>query len=258
VTAPPDSGFPPGVCRLWWARTSDLRPGHDALLGPADLARRSRMALEADRRRTTTAAVVVRTVLGAALGVPPADVGLDRTCAHCGGPHGPPRLPAEPDLHVSVSHAGGCVAVAVLRGAPVGVDVEEVDRVAADDLDDLTATVLAPEEQAALARVPAGRRAEAFATYWTRKEAAVKAAGSGITVPLDRLVVAPPSALPRVLRWDGGPGPVELHDLAPPAGFAGALAVLGAAGVVVEERDAGPLLAQTSRRLSGATTLSQR
>jgi 4'-phosphopantetheinyl transferase len=148
--------------------------------------------------------------------------------------------------------------VAVLPGAPVGVDVEELGGVPADGLDELAAAVLAPEEQAVLARQPAGRRTAAFATYWTRKEAAVKAAGSGITAPLDRLVVAPPSAPPRVLRWDGGPDRVELHDLAAPPGYAGALAVLGAAGVVVEERDAGPLLAQTSRRLSDATTRSQR
>ena len=48
-------------------------------------------------------------------------------------------------------------------------------------------------------------RAAAFATYWTRKEAAVKATGTGLLAPLPELVVSPRRAPPRVLRW-GGPG----------------------------------------------------
>jgi 4'-phosphopantetheinyl transferase len=138
----------------------------------------------------------------------------------------------------------------------VGIDVEEIGR-CGTDLDELADAVLAPEEKASFARVPAASRERTFATWWTRKEALVKATGEGLSTPLDAIVVTPPESPARVLRWHGT-GPVWLADLRPPAGLVGALAALGSPPAEVAHRDAGPLLDQTSRRLSGATTRSQR
>jgi 4'-phosphopantetheinyl transferase len=250
-------GLRPGVVQVWWATTSAVRPEHDVLLAPADLARRARLARADDRLRSTAAAAVVRAVLGTALRVPPAELTVDRTCPTCGAAHGKPRLPDVPDLHFSVSHSGSCVVVAVRAGSPVGVDVEEVGRFGPAELDELAGATLAPEERDQLARRPAAGRAPAFTTYWTRKEAVLKATGQGLGAPLGDLVVSAPSEAPRVLRWTGA-GPVWLRDLPAPPGFAGALAGLGAPPAEVAQRDAGPLLDQTSRRLSGATTRSQR
>ncbi len=216
----------------------------------------TRRAGDEDRRRSTTAAAVIRAVLGTALGVRPADLVIDRTCPGCGRPHGRPRLPTLPDLGLSVTHSAGCVAVAVLPGGAVGVDVEELLRPDAD-LDELATVVLASEEQAELSRASAGSRHRAFTTWWTRKEAVLKATGEGLATPLDTVVVSPPWTPARVLRWSGL-GPAWLSDLRPPAGLAGALAGIGGPPIAVEERDAGPLLDQTSRRLPAATTRSQR
>ena len=202
VTVPP---LADGGCQLWWARTTDVRPEHDALLDEAELRRRSRLRTADDRQRATAGAALARLLLGVHAGRPGERLRIDRSLPRCGAPHGKPRLPEVPDLHFSVSHSGGWVAVAVRRGAPVGVDVEQVGSWTAAELHDLALVILAPEERAVLSRTPAGARAAAFATYWTRKEAAVKATGTGLLAPLPELVVSPPAAPPRVLRW-GGPG----------------------------------------------------
>jgi 4'-phosphopantetheinyl transferase len=240
----------PGVCRVWWARADDVGARHDALLSPDDLARRARLRREADRRLLTAAWALARIVLGAALGLPPAEVGIDRTCPRCGEPHGRPEVAGAPGPHFSIAHSGDCVAVAVCPGAAVGVDVEALGRFGPAELADVAALVLGPGELAGSARE--------LSTTWTRKEALLKATGDGLAVPLDRVLLSAPDAPPRVLRWDGGP--VRLHDLHPPAGHVGALAVLGPTPQRVVEDDGAPLLAaaQRSRRLPSATTRSQR
>jgi 4'-phosphopantetheinyl transferase len=232
----------PGVCQVWWARPDDVRPEHDGLLGQQDLERRSRLRLEADRRRLTVAASVVRIVLGADAGVAPAQVRIDRTCSSCGQQHGKPRVPDIPGVHFSVSHSAGCVVVAVLRGGAVGIDVEEIAHVGAAELEGLAGCVLTPEERADLARLPADDQARAFTTYWTRKEALAKATGLGLAESLDRDTASPASSPPGLPRRDGGPGRVHVRALDPPAGFVGSLAILGDAPAGIVEHDAGRLL----------------
>jgi 4'-phosphopantetheinyl transferase len=241
---------------VWWARPEDVRPEHDTLLGEADLQRRARLARPDDRRRLTAAAAVARTVLGALLGAPPAALEIDRTCPECGAAHGKPRLPAAPGVHFSVSHSGGCVAVAVFGGGPVGIDVEEVGRLTPGEVAGVADAVLAPEERAELAAAAAPARA--LLAYWTRKEAVVKATGEGLTAGLARLVVSPVTTPPRVVRRDGGP--VWLRDLPAPPGLVAALAGLGDPPARMDRHDGGALLRGTrsSPRLSSATTRSPR
>jgi 4'-phosphopantetheinyl transferase superfamily protein len=82
-----------------------------------------------------------------------------------------------------------------------------------------------------------------FFTYWTRKEALVKATGDGATVPLWEVVVAPPGTPPRLLGYPRPGGlAAQLRDLSPDPGYVGALAVLSPRPVVVRERSAEQLL----------------
>jgi 4'-phosphopantetheinyl transferase len=229
----------PGVCQVWWARPGDVDPLHDALLAPVDLLRRARLRQQADRHRLTVATAVLRMVVGTHVGVPPAWVVIDRSCPGCGGQHGKPRLPG---LHVSVSHSGGTVAVAVGLDGPVGVDVEELGQHDPSELERLVVDVLAPEEQAALAQLTDRNRVRGFLAYWTRKEALVKATGDGLSTPLDSVVVSRPSESPRLLRWEGQEQGVSLHTLDAPRDVVGTLAVLGERPVHVVGHDAGPLL----------------
>jgi 4'-phosphopantetheinyl transferase len=126
-------------------------------------------------------------------------------------------------LHTSVTHGGEWVAVAVTALAPVGVDIERRDR----DLRPLVAQVLAPLERAVLAAAP--DRRSALLTYWTRKEAILKATGDGLRTDLRTITVAGPTEYPALLTYAGRPELTDacvLLDVAPDSDHVGALAVL--------------------------------
>lgn len=239
-----------GTCQLWWAAVDDVRPEHDGLLSHDDLTRRSRLREPRDQQRLTAAWSVARLVLGTLTGTPPDRLRVDRTCRDCGAPHGKPRLPDAPDLQLSIAHTGGWAVVAVCQGAAVGVDVEPVATLAPDELDLLVDGTLAAQERSALAGLAHADLARAFTQVWSRKEAVAKATGDGLPSPPSSLVVSPASAPPTVLRWDGREQVVRrcrLHDLAPPPGFAAALAVLTDEDVAVVASGAGPLLRAARR-----------
>jgi 4'-phosphopantetheinyl transferase len=118
---------------VWW---SSLAAADRDLLGVLDAAERARVeSLErsADRGRSLISAAMLRVAVAAHLGIAPADVVVDRTCAECGGPHGAPRIVSHgtPAPSVSVSHSGLLAVVALVSRGPVGVDVQRLD-----DLDD--------------------------------------------------------------------------------------------------------------------------
>jgi 4'-phosphopantetheinyl transferase len=223
----------PGTCDVWWAGTAWMRPWHADLLSDGERTRRAGLWDAQHRAQYTVAAALLRLVAAPLSGGSAAGVVVDRTCPDCGRDHGRPRLPGT-GLHVSISHSGATVAVAVSNAGEVGVDVQQVEDGSVQELPPL---VLAESE--------AGHVADArdFFTYWTRKEALVKATGDGVTVPLCEVVVSPPGTPPRVLNYPRPGGlAAQLRDLGPELGYVGALAVLSPRPVVVRERSAEQLL----------------
>ena len=142
---------------------------------------------------------LLRILLGRRLGIaPPAVVLADGD--------GKPRLAGpSPGHEFSLSHSGQSVVVAITADVPVGVDVERVrtDR----DVSALIERVLTPEEQLALARRRGTARDEAFYRYWVRKEAAVKATGHGMRMPLGAITVSAPDEPARLLSWPAEDAP---------------------------------------------------
>jgi 4'-phosphopantetheinyl transferase len=138
-----------------------------------------------------------------------------------------PAAPPGTGLDVSISHSGATVAVAVSNAGAAGVD----------GVHELSPLVLAGPE----ARHVVVAR-DCF-TYWTRKEALVKATGDGVAVPLSEVVVTPPGTPPALLGYPGQAGlAAQLRDLSPDPGYVGALALLSPWPVVVHERSAEQLL----------------
>lgn len=103
--------------------------------------------------------------------------------------HGKPRIdPAfapgagVADLAFNLAHTRGLAVVAVTSSGEIGVDVERRDRPIRARI--LASRFFAPEEAAVLGKLPAARLQERFILYWTLKEAAIKALGGGLSVPL--------------------------------------------------------------------------
>ncbi|MBW3578797.1 MAG: 4'-phosphopantetheinyl transferase superfamily protein [Actinobacteria bacterium] len=225
-------------CHVWWARPRPVLDTERELLSADERTRMMRYRRQEDRSRFLTGRVLLRVVVGGYLGVPPASVGLDATCRHCGGPHGKPRLltPAS-RLRFSLSHSGDLVALAVTAGVSVGIDVEKIGALPPDPA--LVAAALAESERLVLDSLPEAEQVRAFTTYWTRKEAVLKADGKGLTAGPDCLVVSAPAEPPQVLQPATSPpvlGPVRLYDLHADPQYGASVALLTATTHVVRER----------------------
>lgn len=111
----------------------------------------------------------------------------------------------------SVTYAGDLALVAVSVSSPVGVDLEAL--AAGPELLGQAHRLFSSGELAALQALPAPERSRSAVALWTRKEAVLKAAGTGIRGPLNDLDVSGP----RCGDW-------WIADLEPGPGHVGALA----------------------------------
>ncbi|HWQ90508.1 MAG TPA: 4'-phosphopantetheinyl transferase superfamily protein, partial [Clostridia bacterium] len=147
------------------------------------------------------------------------------------GMHGKPRLDgrqAKSGLHFNLAHSHDLALVAVTRLGPVGVDIELIRYL--EELDELVSRFFSPREAVAFYRLPADDKPVAFFKLWTRKEAWLKATGEGIAHSLSQVEVSfLPGEPAQLLRVPHSHAPVQgwsLDNLAPAAGYAGAVAVL--------------------------------
>lgn len=184
--APPPLG--PGAVQLWQAELDDPRWRLDeleALLSDDERARRARLHSDRLRRRFAVRRAVLRLLLGAYLGSPPAGLRF------AAGGRGKPELLADDgaaSLHFSLSDSDSRALYAVTRLGPVGVDVEALMPIA--DMGQVARRWFSAREQAELAGLPEEQRTLGFYLAWTRKEALVKAEGGGLGLPLDRFSVS--------------------------------------------------------------------
>lgn len=210
---------------LWrWSLLAD--PGEQAdlwnVLSADERARAKRFHFPRDRRRYVVARGVLRTHLAAYLGCRASAVTFSY------GAHGKPALDP-PDLNArlsfNLSHSDEWAVLAVSGGAPVGVDIERLRPVA----DGFAAHAFAAEELAALHALPAECCQAGVFACWTRREAYVKATGTGLFQPKDSFAVTvDPSRPARLLRADAEPAGIDhwtLNDLQVQPGYAAALAI---------------------------------
>ena len=209
---------------MWWARPTS-HPALSDLLDRHETARHQAYVDDDERLRFATAAALLRVAVARSTGQPAGAVEVDRTCPTCDVHHGRPRLPAHPDLHVSVSHAGDRVVVACARGRSVGVDVEGDHHEQA--LASMQRMFLSPSEQATvLEDDPLG----ALVGRWVVKEAVLKCRGTGLTEPMTDVLLTRTDVGAMAARWAGtrGDDPEIDYDvvvLAPGRGYRAALAV---------------------------------
>ena len=100
---------------------------------------------------------------------------------------GKPLLADDSDLRFNLSHSGDLALLAVTTGMEVGVDVEAIR----DDLSvDGLARFFTAAERDSLTAMSPHERVRTFFQWWTRKEAVLKADGSGLSGGLDRLDIS--------------------------------------------------------------------
>jgi 4'-phosphopantetheinyl transferase len=155
-------------------------PLGDALhadLQPQELERAARFAFERDRRRYLNGRHALRALLAQRLDVPARQLRIADNA------YGKPELAAPGRLAFNVSHSQGLGVIALLRlpndvGQSVGVDIEA--GAAPADAQALADTAFDANDARTLARIvdPALHGA-AFWRGWTRREAALKAIGTG-------------------------------------------------------------------------------
>ncbi|MEA1652629.1 4'-phosphopantetheinyl transferase superfamily protein [Nitrospirillum sp. BR 11164] len=201
------------------------------LLDEGEQVRARRFVFEANRREYVAAHGLARLWLGRLLGRPPAALVFTPLT-----PQGKPGLVGAPvGLDFNLSHTDGLVACAVTldAGTRIGVDVERGDRRIGAEV---ATAMFAPEELAWLDARPAGRGGPDLVTFWTLKEAYIKALGLGLSLPTDSFAMAPDAITPHgpaLIRHDGSLPPGQAcrlwrRDL--PSGHAVAVAWMGPVG----------------------------
>jgi 4'-phosphopantetheinyl transferase len=160
--------------------------GRDAVLDRSERERTSGFRFERDARRFVRSHVFRRSVLSAYLRIVPEAV--DYREDGFGRPAIAPHLLHERFLDFSASKSGDRALLALGTSPGIGVDVEA--RRSFPDIDRIAADFFNASEARAIARVKeTDAKQDAFFRCWTRKEALVKALGTGLHAPLDQMVV---------------------------------------------------------------------
>jgi len=158
-----------------WSVDLDLLPASAALLSASEQDRAARFVFDVDRRRYVAAHYALRSVLAAELGLA-AGAELDL------GTHGKPRLAAPAAAAFNLSHSGATGLIGLAPSGEIGVDIEVMKPI--DDIDALAAQNFTAAERAEVRSARDETAAlRAFLAVWTRKEACLKALGSGLSIP---------------------------------------------------------------------------
>jgi 4'-phosphopantetheinyl transferase len=180
--------LPPDEVHLWRIELATVVQGESRwqkILSPDEQTRAARFHFARDRQRFAATRALLRIVLGGYVGSEPEKLVfsyLDK---------GKPFLNsrgARDAIEFNVSHSGDVALLAIARGRPVGVDVEQIR----ENLDPLAIAhrYFSPHEQSQLGTLEERDRYAGFFRCWTRKEAYIKARGDGLSVSLNAFDVS--------------------------------------------------------------------
>lgn len=177
-TATEIGAIPAGNVQVWLAWVSHSLPlltFFQGLLSGDERVRANRYRAEHARQEFITARGLTRWILGAHLNLEPKRVTFQYSA------FGKPELAGSDDqqLQFNVSHSGGAILLAISGDGVVGVDLERVDRTI--DWLPVASRFYSHNENRELRSLPADKQKRAFYAIWTRKEAFLKAKGSGLS-----------------------------------------------------------------------------
>lgn len=217
----------PGVLDLWQIDLARPVSASDrALLDADETAKAERIIIESKRRQSYRARAELRRVLGLYLDAEP------ETLQFCYGEHGKPALTPGPDgaaapLCFNLTHSGTIGLIGVILGRPeleLGVDIEEARP--GREFASIAESFFSPAEVEEFRKLDPSEHRAAFYRAWTRKEAYLKAIGTGLSFRSTAFTIdfdadRPPRLL--ATRREGDePERWRMVDLACPPGYAAA------------------------------------
>lgn len=216
----------PGDCIDIWHLDLIEDRGLWDLLDQAERDRARRLRILDKRVQFVAARSQIRQILASYLGDRPEALQFSY------GEHGKPSLPSAPELSFNLSHSRQAGLLAVARGADIdlGVDVEfrKPDR----RFEGIAGRFFSASEHQALLSLPAAERPAAFYRAWTRKEAYLKAWGTGLSFPSNRFTISYALHVSSELIDSEMPGegrrPWHFQEIRACEGFAAALCYPGA------------------------------
>jgi len=189
-----------------------------SLLDERERARAARFAFERDRRRYVAAHRGLRELLSARTGI-----SADRL-RFAEGEFGKPHLVGTSPWAFSLSHSEHYALVALACDGEIGVDIEMLRDL--PDLDDLARRCFTVDERRELDAAPPAQRGRLFLRGWTRKEACLKALGTGLQIEPAAFSVGLQPGGPREVCIDSPDGRLGLlvQSIEPEAAFVSAVA----------------------------------
>ena len=165
--------------RLWRVDLQHAEAaGRFLCLTPEEHERANRFYFEHGRRRFRAARSALRVLLGMQLGIAPEALQLDT------GEYGKPFVVQAPGCEFNLSHSDELALVGIATDGRVtggiGVDVEVTRTLS--DAEALAVRHFSADELAAVRAGDSVGRNQAFLRVWTRKEACIKAVGSGLSI----------------------------------------------------------------------------
>ncbi len=184
---PAEITLPDGEVHLWSARLDvpdDLLARCTGVLSADEHHRAERFRAGALRNHYIAGRGTLRMLLGRYLQADAAFVPLSYQA------HGKPELGRpwkDGGLEFNVSHSHGLAVYAFTREREIGVDVESIRPM--PNAAALMERFFSPHEVRQWQQIPAERQLRTFFQGWTRKEAWLKAVGSGLSFPLNEFCV---------------------------------------------------------------------
>lgn len=183
----------PGTIHLFYTRVDNIGDSereslYRSVLSPEEILKADRFRFEKDRCLSLTARALVRYLFSLYYFLPP-DFFSFKVNTY-GKPSLAPELsPLDGEIiKFNLAHTKGVVVCGLCRDHEIGVDVERLDRSTNPAIAD---RFFSTAETDWIAQDPEGEKEDRFLNIWTLKEAYIKAAGKGLSIPLDSFSINP-------------------------------------------------------------------
>jgi 4'-phosphopantetheinyl transferase len=186
-------------------------------LNPAERARADKFIDPAHGDRWSAARGYLRQILSTYL-----DLAPDRIVFTLGA-QGKPKVVGTP-IEFNISHSRDRAIYGVSTKYPLGIDLEFMRPIVAADLVD---RFFAKREQEQFHALPVEIQQQAFYHAWVQKEAYLKACGTGLSTPLDKIEVSIDPRTPTAIVSAPIAGNWQIQNLEIAANYASAIVVGG-------------------------------